>query len=299
MKVNLKYRSKVATVSVDDSITVDQFTEVVQAETGIHKYRQGLKYMKKDNGKDVPVRLQGRLKTLKDYNVKNNMTLELKDLGPQFSYRGVFLVEYGGPILIMALYAMRCECIFGAGSETAPWNPVAWLAVMCWMAHFLKRELETLFVHRFSRPTMPLFNLFKNSIYYWGFALMVGYPLCSPNYTAPANENQIHAGLGIFVISELLNFTVHMQLRMMRPKEGSDKREPPKGGLFNLASCPNYTFEVLGWIGFSLMTNVAMGWVFTLFGFLQMLEWAMGKHRGYVKQDKSLKRRAAIIPFIL
>lgn len=60
-----------------------------------------------------------------------------------------------------------------------------------WIAHFVKRELETLCVHKFSRPTMPLFNLFKNSAYYWGFALAVGYPLCHPAYTAPASMNQV------------------------------------------------------------------------------------------------------------
>lgn len=38
---------------------------------------------------------------------------------------------------------------------------------------------------------MPLFNLFKNSMYYWGFALMVGYPLCHPDYTQPESELQV------------------------------------------------------------------------------------------------------------
>jgi very-long-chain enoyl-CoA reductase len=64
-------------------------------------------------------------------------------------------------------------------------------------------------------------------------------------------------------------------------------------------SCPNYTFEVLSWVGFSLMTSVAMSWVFTLVGLAQMSDWALKKHRAYVKDAPDLKRRAAIIPFLL
>ena len=173
------------------------------------------------------------------------------------------------------------------------------LGFWCWIAHFLKREFETLFVHKFSRPTMPLMNLFKNSMYYWAFAAIVGLVLCSPDYTPTANPLQVQIGLAIFVLCELLNGVVHLQLAMMRPKEGSDKREPPSGGLFGLCSCPNYFFEVMSWVGFSIMTSIPFAWAFTAVGFLQMWQWANGKHRGYVKQDPKLKRRAAIVPFLL
>ncbi len=39
-------------------------------------------------------------------------------------------------------------------------------ALAAWTFHYLKREVETIFVHKFSKGTMPLFNLWKNSFYY-------------------------------------------------------------------------------------------------------------------------------------
>ena len=62
---------------------------------------------------------------------------------------------------------------------------VAELGTACWCVHYAKRLLETLFVHRFSKGTMPLFNIFKNSGYYWGFAAYVAYFVCHPLYTPP------------------------------------------------------------------------------------------------------------------
>ena len=61
-------------------------------------------------------------------------------------------------------------------------DPVAYMGVVCWVGHFLKREYETFFIHKFSRVTMPLSNLFKNCTYYWLFAVFVGHPLCSPDF---------------------------------------------------------------------------------------------------------------------
>lgn len=95
---------------------------------------------------------------------------------------------------------------------------------MClWLAHFAKREAETVFVHVFSRPTMPLFNLFKNSWYYWSFAALVSYPLCHPSFTPPSPAS-VAVGTAVMLLSELVNLAVHLQLRWMRTEVGTHGR---------------------------------------------------------------------------
>ncbi len=233
---------------------------------------------------------------------ENKVTLLFKDLGQQINYRLVFYLEYFGPMLMVAICAYFRKEIFGdkaGGFESM--NGIAQLAVYCWMAHFAKRELETAFVHKFSNPTMPLGNLFKNCTYYWSFGAVIGYPLCHPSFTPP-DELQVQIGLAIFVICEIGNLYTHVALSQMRPAEGSRKRDIPRGFMFDLVACPNYFFEVMSWVGFSIMTNVLVSYLFTLAGLYQMTVWALKKHKGYRDtygdEYKCLKRKA-IIPFIV
>jgi len=234
-----------------------------------------------------------------------NNTVVFKDLGPQISWKTVFLTEYAGPLFVMlALYSLR-KVIFGSVLDADTWNGyVQNLGVLCWSAHYIKRLLETQFVHRFSHATMPIMNIFKNSFYYWGAAALVGYFLVHPLYTAPAS-NQVYTGLAIFVVSELCNLKCHLMLRDLRPA-GTNKRAVPRGFFFELVSCPNYFFEVLAWVGFTIMTQMVGALLFTIVGFFQMMVWAQGKHRNYIKEfdgkegrESYPRSRKAIIPFIL
>ena len=217
-------------------------------------------------------------------------------------------MEYLGPILFVLFYALRPSFIYGGNENdqifdtSAIWNmdQVARWGVYAWVAHFLKREYETAFIHKFSRATMPLRNLFKNCTYYWSFGAAIGYPLCTSSFVAPS-EMQVYIGLAIFILSELGNLTIHIMLANMRPAEGSKKRDIPKGFGFDLVACPNYTFEVMSWVGFSIFTGLWFGWAFTALGFYQMQEWAQGKHATYKKTyDKEYTQlnRKAIIPFV-
>jgi len=129
--------------------------------------------------------------------------------------------------------------------------------------HYAKRLLETLFVHRFSHATMPLRNLFKNCSYYWLFTMYVAYHTNHPLYTAPS-ALQFNIGAATFVLCELGNLSIHLALRNLRPPGSTVRKIPmptenPFTALFKLVSCPNYTYEIGSWIGFTVMTSCLPG----------------------------------------
>ena len=60
------------------------------------------------------------------------------------------------------------------------------------------------------------------------------------------------------------NFSIHWLLRNLRPAGSKERKVPrptkdPLTGLFNLVSCPNYTYEVGGWLAFTAMTQCIPG----------------------------------------
>ena len=61
--------------------------------------------------------------------------------------------------------------------------------------------------------------------YYWGFAAYIAYHINHPLYTPPGLL-QTYVGLGLFVLCELGNFTIHVLLRNLRPA-GSKERKIP------------------------------------------------------------------------
>lgn len=98
---------------------------------------------------------------------------------------------------------------------------------------------------------MPLFNIFRNSAHYWLLSgLFLGAATFSPYFSAQAVKGTIQddprflgACTAVWALAELANFSCHLTLRNLRPA-GTRKRGIPRGGLFELVSCPNYFYEV-------------------------------------------------------
>ncbi|XP_031554831.1 probable very-long-chain enoyl-CoA reductase art-1 [Actinia tenebrosa] len=259
------------------------------------------------------LRIEPRGKSLKDEDslkfleiVDEEAQLYLKDLGPQIGWTTVFLAEYAGPLVLYLLLYTRPALIYGPEASAQPIAQVVHIAAACWGFHYAKRILETLFIHRFSKGTMPISNLIKNCSYYWGFGFFVGYFINHPLYTPPKfGDAQVYAGLAGFLFNELGNFSIHCALRDLRPAGSKERRIPypnsnPMTQIFNFVSCPNYTYEIGAWICFTLMTQTLGTAFFTMAGTYQMVLWAEGKHRNYKKEFKDYpRRRRAIFPFII
>ncbi|XP_022910479.1 probable very-long-chain enoyl-CoA reductase art-1 [Onthophagus taurus] len=240
--------------------------------------------------------------SLSGLGLSNGSTLYVKDLGLQIGWRTVFVAEYFGPLIVYILFALRPAFIYA--NSNAPYSLGAKIAVCCWSFHYLKRIYESIFVHRFSHATMPIRSLFKNCAYYWGFAAYIAVHVNHPLFTEPSFL-QMAFGLGMFIFCELGNLSIHLLLRDLRPA-GSTVRKIPKPNsnfftkLFNLVSCPNYTYEYGAWLGFSILTSCVPALIFAMAGMYQMTLWAINKHKNYKKEFKDYpKSRKAIIPYML
>ncbi|PPQ83493.1 hypothetical protein CVT25_006983 [Psilocybe cyanescens] len=250
--------------------------------------------------------------------------LQLKDLGAQISWQTVFIVEYLGPMLIHPLFYHFPRFWYGVDVEHSALQKYIYVFVML---HFAKRELETLYVHRFSHDTMPWFNIFKNSGHYWvlsgAFTLtsqwIPGSSCCAgvifaadiyrPAFSATSpyivntlrdNEHYLWICAGLWAFAELSNLHTHLTVSALRPP-GTRKRGIPFGYGFNLVSFPNYFFETLGWLVITGMSGSPGVALFTVVSFTQMALWAVKKHKNYKKEfGKEYPRsRKALIPFIL
>ncbi|KAI0203175.1 3-oxo-5-alpha-steroid 4-dehydrogenase-domain-containing protein [Astrocystis sublimbata] len=267
-------------------------------------------------------------KTFKDRNalvrdqepVMKLKEIVVKDLGPQISWRLVYLCEYFGPLIFHPLFVGVRHHLYPAvypyikgfvplpnlAAASGALTPVQHAVFLMVMAHFVKRELEVLFVHKFSANTMPASFIVRNSFFYWVFAGLLGALEVYAPFSLAAREEPFLSsplnvlGLALYVVGELCNANVHWYLSSLR-KPGETARKIPTGLGFKLVTCPNYMFEIIAWAGIILVARAPSLVVFIFIGSYFMYTWAWGKEKAYRKQfgDKYKKKRSVILPYLL
>jgi very-long-chain enoyl-CoA reductase len=200
---------------------------------------------------------------------KEKDTFVLKDYGIQISWRLVYLIEYFGAFVAYPLLVQNFTR----------------LDVIMWLFHYGKRIFESAFVHSFSSDTMPLLNVFKNSAYYWGAGLLLGY---YAQFVSIENDTHNIAISIIWCLCQAGNGFCHYYLANLR--SGNTKEHIlPTNALFRIVTCPNYTFEIIGWglfacLGYDGLTPYfGVKLLFCMIGACQMYLWAQGKKRRYKK----------------
>ena len=132
-----------------------------------------------------------------------------------------------------------------------------------WVTHYVKRILEVLFIHSYSGG-MPLTTALSMMLSY-GF---IGYAFGMA--TDPAGIDAWSAlGMGLWVVGTFGNGWHHWLLAKARRGKLTGGAYVPLsklGGLFGKPfTCPHYFFEVLAWLGYSLVGKTIYHYTTVLF----------------------------------
>ncbi|KAI2631859.1 3-oxo-5-alpha-steroid 4-dehydrogenase-domain-containing protein [Hypoxylon sp. NC1633] len=262
-------------------------------------------------------------KTIKDRNsllrehaeVLKRGELVVKDLGPQIDWRTVYVIEYLGPLIFHPLFFGLRKYIYppayslirnylpaAAQNATGELSFAQQAAFVMIGGHFVKRELETIFLHKFGSSTMPFNFVFRNSFFYWSVAGLLGaieiYAPFSPAALSPATPTPLaYLGIALYLLGEAANFDVHYYLAHLR-RPGETARKIPRGHGFGLVTCPNYMWEVVAWIGVILVTRSPSLVLFIAIGCSYMRTWGWGKEMALrtLFPNEYKKKRYVVIP---
>ncbi|KAF4629250.1 hypothetical protein G7Y89_g8898 [Cudoniella acicularis] len=282
LKFNIEARGKTiqslpSQIFVTSSDTTSFLYEQLATKSGYSVRR--LRITKDQDGKFL-LENSSRV-SIEQAELVNESQLFVKDLGPQVSWRTAYIIEYLGPLFIQPLiYFLRLR---QARQPSFTQSLILLLVEM----HFLKREYESICVHRFSLATMPVRSLFKNSLHYWVLLSIVAFFIYSPSTleTGSLHLFSVYTGLSLWVIGELGSLKTHLILRNLRPS-AANKRGIPHGFGFDWVTSPNYTFEALAWVGVLIISrNWAMA-VFIIASVFQMNLWAKKKEARYRREFK-------------
>ena len=152
----------------------------------------------------------------------------------------------------------------GTSSDHAP----AAVLAFCWHFHFLRRAAEVAFLNSYHGKGIPdERDSVIEFIYYLIWGLINGCTAACIAADAEADKDiwnvvtscspHVILGLVLFAIAQMGNFYCHAHLRYLRPDPADSKWVVPQAFPFSVLVAPHYTFELLGWLGYSLAAGLA------------------------------------------
>jgi hypothetical protein len=185
----------------------------------------------------------------------------------------------------------------GAASKGLP----AWIFFALWVAHYTNRSLIFPWRTQTGGKSIPvlivawaiLFNIVNGTLNGIELGSRIVYP------DAWLSDVRFLSGLLVFLTGAAINLWADNRLIGMRSGNATGY-SIPRGGLFDLVSCPNLLGEVVQWSGFALMCWNLPALSFAVWTASNLIPRALSHHAWYrVRFADYPRARRAVIPFLL
>jgi very-long-chain enoyl-CoA reductase len=217
--------------------------------------------------------------------------------GQAMMFYGKFRAVGGIPsrLSMFVIYTTPIVALFFSAQSYLPdATLIQWIVVGAVFIHFLKRLLESMFLHKYSGLAGTLTTLLIASFYSLA-AYLIGWLNQNP---VPAMDVWFALGLLIFLAGLAGNFYHHKLLADLR--QGTFDYFIPKKGWFEYTACPHYLFEIFIWLGIALLSRHLLSWLVLLFVISYLSARAIRTLDWYRKRFPDFpKDRKAILPFVL
>ncbi|KAJ2449807.1 hypothetical protein EV183_004687 [Coemansia sp. RSA 2336] len=122
------------------------------------------------------------------------------------------------------------------------------------------------------------------------------------HYAPDSLGNSARAGVGLclFVLGMAGNVYHDNILMGVRTRTAKSGYAIPRGGLFELVSCPHFLCEIVEWLGFAVLSGSPAAWTFCLNVVCNLVPRAYFIHKWYHATFADYPQtRTAIVPYLL
>ncbi|KAF2296242.1 hypothetical protein GH714_037011 [Hevea brasiliensis] len=163
--------------------------------------------------------------------------------------------------------------------------------------HFFKRIFEVLFIHKYSASMILDTAIPVTLSYFISTVTMIYAQHLTQGYPEPPIE-LTYPGIVLFLIGIIGNFYHHYLLSKLRSKNDKEYKIP-RGGLFDLVTCPHYLFEILGFWGVSFISQTLYSFSFAFGTTIYLLGRSYATRRWYLSKFEDFPKNVkALVPFV-
>jgi hypothetical protein len=177
-------------------------------------------------------------------------------------------------------------------------DALSWILIGLWLVHYINRVIIFPFRIKTQGKKIPIvivisaifFNLMNGFVngYYIGF---------TNGASGKLKSAIVFLGIILFFTGFVVNNVADSKLIGLR-KRGNGY-QIPRGGLFDLISCPNLFGEIIEWLGFAIIARNPAAISFAVWTFCNLAPRAKNHHDWYKETFEDYpENRKVVLPFI-